>query len=146
MRSISLQLEKWYPLIVSIFISGFAYHKCFFLNNYESLLTSSLTIISIFIGFVGTLAGIILSSNGKAIAFMKQIGKLALLMSYIWRSLEISFIFVFYCILLVIYPTLITTHTWISSVWAFIGSYSLLLIHRSITRSVSLLKSAAEDI
>jgi hypothetical protein len=144
-QRIDVWIEEYYPMFLAITFGALSYYLKFTLIGYDLLITNSLTIITIFIGFVGTLSGIILSSNGKSIAFMKKIGKLSILLSYIWRSLHVSFIFVFYCILLEVNKSLINSYDWVSWLWCFLGVYSLLQIHRAITRSAVLLKSAASE-
>lgn len=139
----SAKVESYYPAAGTVLITAFAIILNFDLKLYSSIVTSALTITAIFIGFIGTLAGIILTSNSKAIAFMQRINKLPILFNYIWGSLQFSFLFVFYCILIEVYPPLLSKSLWFSSLWAALGSYSLLLIHRAITISITLLKSSA---
>lgn len=139
----SAKVERYYPAAGTVLITAFAIILNFDLKLYSSIVTSAFTITAIFIGFIGTLAGIILTSNSKATAFMQRINKLSVLYSYIWGSLQLSFVFVFYCILIEVYPPLLSISLFFSWLWAALGSYSLLLIHRSITVSITLLKSAA---
>lgn len=145
MASKGLNIEKHYPLVGAALITGVSYYLNFNIQIYPSVLTNALTITAIFIGFMGTLAGILLGSSSKPIRFMKRINKLSTLLKYIWTSIQWSFIFLFITIILQFLPTLYKNYLYVTTAWVFTGSYSLLLTHRGISITTILLRSSAAD-
>jgi hypothetical protein len=139
--------EKFYPVIFSLIITGICIYKRFVIIRGETILDNASTITSIFIGFLGTLAGIILSSNSMTIRFMKRINKLSILLNYIWKSIQWSFIFLGLTIILQINLPQSTDNKslYLTAAWIFSGSYSLLLTHRAISISTILLRSASDS-
>lgn len=145
MVSKRLIIEKFYPFAAATAsaVGGFFFN--FDLNNYPMLLSNAVNISAILLGFMGTLAGIVLSSNSKAIKFMKKIDKLSSLFGYIWGSIQSSFIFLLASICLQLFPSLIKNHIWISEAWLFLGVCSIFLTHRGVSVSIALLHSAAHE-
>lgn len=138
-----LKLEQRYPLAGAIAATLFAYVLNFNLSKYPDLVSNTLTITAIFIGFMGTLAGILLGTNSKVISFMKKIGKLSAVMKYIWSAIHISFIFVAISFVLIL-NSQFKQNYW-TYIWVFFGVYSLLLTHRGITVAAELLRSVADN-
>lgn len=144
MAASGLTIEKAYPLVIAAFTTAIGIFLKFNLASAESILPNAITITAMFIGFIGTLAGILLSSNSKAILFMKKIGKLTELFRYIWLAIQWSFLFLIYCIIIQFLPGL-KYQGIISYLWLFLASFSLLLIYRGISVTVSLLNSISNE-
>lgn len=144
MAATGLTVEKTYPFAVAVIVTGVGVLIDFNLTTVKSMIPNAITITAMFIGFTGTLAGILLSSNSKAILFMKKIGKLTELFRYIWLAIQWSFLFLVYCIVIEISPGLLS-YIGISYLWLFLASYSLLLIYRGISVTVSLLNSISNE-
>lgn len=137
----SVTFEKYYPLVGASMALLMGMHFKFDLSQHPSLVVNLLTISSIFFGFIGTLAGIILSSNSNAIQFMKRINKLDELYKYIIKALQFTFTFILYCILIQVCPYFLNQRPFIW-IWIFLGTFSILLVYRAISITATLLKSA----
>ena len=133
---IRLKIEQYYPLAGAIIASIVANYFNFKTDDYPQLVSNTLTITAIFIGFMGTLAGILLGTNSKVITFMIRIGKLSAVMRYIWRAIHMSFVFIAVSFFLLVGKN-INQELW-SLVWVFFGLYSILLTHRGITVAATL--------
>ncbi len=142
----SLTRERVYPYILALLLAGVAYQYQFDLSKYQTdVLDNSTTITSIFIGFLGTLAGIVFGSNTKAIRFMRKINKLSGFYSYSWAAINWSFAFLVYNIFLQLSPSTLRISALYTTAWAFLGALSLLLTYRFITISIKLLHASVNE-
>ncbi len=144
-----IAMERFYPLACAMVITLIAVFLKFSLLSYLSSLPNIMgtvvTITSIFIGFLSTLAGILLSSNSKAIRFLKRIDKLSGLVRYIRLAIEWLFILLFVSFGLQLNPDLISFSWYISIAWVFIAAYGLLLSFRAVRCSMNLLLSISSN-
>ncbi|MGB9661920.1 MAG: hypothetical protein ACPL5F_07860 [Moorellaceae bacterium] len=145
MASKEVLIERYYPLIGAVILSGLAFFlRLNIIKDYPLIVSNSITITSIFIGFEGTLAGVILGSNAKAIKFMKRIGKLQIVMRYLFESIQACFAFLAFSIALLFSP-IFDKLIYVSLIWFFLGVFSALLTYRAITIAVILLMAAASE-
>jgi hypothetical protein len=135
-------IEKYYPLVISVTLSIFTYIIGFDIKHYPELAASSLTITAIFIGFMGTLAGILLSANSKAIRFMKKVNKLSSVLGFILHAIHASFVFLALSLTLQITTTKMPY--FFSYLWVFFGFFALFLTY-SVFGIIEIHKTAVKN-
>jgi hypothetical protein len=143
--------EKWYPLLVAAAVSIVARFVpplySAFPNVSSEVLSGALNIAAIFIGFIATVASILMSINSRAVQFMKRIGKFHLLMNFIWWSLRSSFLFLGVSIVLLMFKDRPADPLkwYLGFTWVFLGLWSLLSTYRAIDIAVILIQNSANE-
>lgn len=142
-------IEQYYPLVGAtvVALAGLEFGFDIMGDGEKSLplITNAITISSIFIGFLGTMAGIILGSNSKAVLFMRRIGKLQPLLRYIWGAIGSSFALLGLSFFLQLVPQKLARVPFFSLIWLFVASLAVLSTHRGIFVTINLLYSIAES-
>lgn len=136
-------VEIWYPFVGAIILSLLSHKFGFDVLALEDLPTIGITVTSIFIGFISTLAGLLLSSDSKGISRMKQLKKFKLTLKYCWKAVRLSFLFIVLNIFLIIYPDI--EYHWVSTVWVFMVSWTYLAIFRSVDVSLGAINHSSEE-
>lgn len=134
--------ERHYPVIFASLSVGVAVVFDFDIKLVEDIFSELITGSAIFIGFISTLAGIILTSQNKAIHFMKQINKLDGVMSYIWNSIRMLFVFIGLTITVQLISEI---PYWLTLSWVFVGVLALTATFRSLDITLALLRSVARS-
>lgn len=135
----SLWFEKWYPYLGGLIFSGIWFLLCLqFPQKPEIVLSSTLTLSAIIMGFLTTAKAIIISiKGGKVWSDMHDSTYLDLLVSYLAHAIYISFIFciitlfgLFFCVLSISYQL----------AWAFFASCTALTFIRVVSIFLRILK------
>ena len=144
MEITSKAIERLYPWVISIIVfllSWFLNVNIARIEQLPSIMANAITVAAIFIGFMGAMAGIILGSNSKVIQFMKRIGKLPYLLSFIWISIISSFLFLFVSFFIQLFPNVPAQYYLISPLWLSIGTLSVFCTFRGIHITITLISS-----
>lgn len=84
----SLFLEKYYPFLISLILGFCAYYFRLDLKlNYADFFNTSLSVFSILIGFLLTVATIIQSLDNEVIGFIKKSDKYFLFLNYLKNAI-----------------------------------------------------------
>ena len=84
----SLFLEKYYPFLIFLILGFCAYHIRLDLKlNYTDFFNTSLSVFSILIGFLLTVATIIQSLDNEVIGFIKKSDKYFLFLNYLKNAI-----------------------------------------------------------
>lgn len=145
---LSLWIEKLYPWIGSatLAITGVAFSfDMFQIDSSLPITSNTITISSIFIGFMGALAGIILSSDSGPVKFMKSIGKLRAILKYILEAIISSFVLLSFSLIYQLFPKLAAIPLLTSALWLFVCGLAILMTFRATHVTVYLLLSVADD-
>lgn len=143
----AVRWERWYPLMVSalVTLAGVIFFPLSGLM--AELLDTGMTIAAVLIGFVGTIASILMSHDSRSVRFMKKIGKFDGLLRFLWDAIRMSFIFLAMSVVARIaaksqfnVPADLT-----AIVWFFFGMWSLLSTYRAIKISMILIHRSVES-
>jgi len=138
--------ERYYPLIGAIIAGMCAYFvptvKSLLTDLSPTVLSAGISMASIFIGFMATMAGVILATSSKAVAFMKKVGKLEQLVAFIWSSIVASFAFLITCMILLVtadqgLALVVDNQGWI---WLASGTWSILATGRATYNTMILVR------
>lgn len=109
-----LVFEKFYPYLISI-IAGFLWWESnFVFPTTDSIISSTLSVSGIFVGFLATSKAILISMNSPLIANLKSSGYINELVSYIGQAIWLNLAF---CTLNVIGYFSDQTAEWYSILW-----------------------------
>lgn len=133
--------ERHYPLAVAIALLLLSFSVPPDPSLLRGLLPNCITIGSIIIGFLGTIASILLGVDSKAIEFLRRIEKFGLVLDYIWKAIRWSFVFLILSVVFEVRPDL-WKHPWLH-IWIFFGSFAVGLTFRAIDVATAVLRAAA---
>ncbi|MTI95374.1 MAG: hypothetical protein FH749_07780 [Firmicutes bacterium] len=134
--------EKWYPWIFASISAMCSYFFNLSTNIITVFLSEITTVAAIFIGFLGTLAGILLTTQSKAVSFMKEIGKLEPVLGYIWGSIRLLFLLIIVSVGL--QAIKLPNGSLFSLIWVFIFTVAIISAYRALDISLSLLRSVSK--
>lgn len=143
--------ERYYPLLGAI-VAGLG---AYFIPGVSAALSglsidalsAGINMSSIFIGFMATMAGVILATSSKAVAFMKRVGKLEQLVAYIWSSILTSFVFLIVCTTILVLtnkgvPFILANQGWL---WLSTCTWSILTTARATHITMILVRNSAKE-
>ena len=110
----NLIIEKLYPYFFGLLASIFWLIFSPVFPNTDSILSSTLTVSGIFVGFLATSKAILMSMSSQIIGELKRTGYIHELVSYIGQAIWINLLF---CTLNVIGYFVNTSSWWFSMVW-----------------------------
>ena len=122
-----LQIENLYPYIIGMLASIVWLIVSPLFPEKDSLLSSTLTVSGIFVGFLATSKAILISMNSPIIDELKKTGYIHELVSYIGQAIWINLLF---CTWNVIGYFVNTSVVWFSSIWIGIALCSLAAFYR----------------
>ncbi len=117
-----LLFEKIYPYVFGILASVIWMQIGIGFPTSDSILSSTLTVSGIFVGFLATSKAILMSMSSSIIDDLKDSGYIQELVSYIGQAIWINLLF---CSFNVLGFFVCTTNNWYSVVWAGIAISSL---------------------
>lgn len=138
----SLIVEIWYPFAGAVVLSILSHVFEYNIFGLEDLPTTVITITAIFVGFISTLAGLLLSSESKGISKMKQLDKYSITLKYCWRAVRLSFLLILINVVLIIYPKI--DYHWASTLWTFLTTWTYLSIFRGVDVALSAINQSAK--
>jgi len=135
----SVRWERYYPFLIGALI----FLVLVFTRppiDVRPVLVTAITIASIALGFLGTLAAVLLSINSNAIAFLRQIGKFGDILDYIWAGVHWTF---FLTLASFVLQFVDCNHWFINAAWLALVAVALLTTFRAIDISTKILRSEA---
>lgn len=133
--------ERNYPLVLAIILLLLSVGIRPDPTLLREMLPSAVTIGSIIIGFLGTIASILLGIDSKAIEFLRRIEKFGLVLDYIWKAIRWSFVFLIISVVFTVRPTW-WKEPWLH-IWVFFGAFAFGLTFRAIDVATAVLRAAA---
>lgn len=122
-----LLFEKAYPYIIAVIAATLWYQLGIRLPSSDSILSSTLTVSGIFVGFLATSKAILLSMNSTVIQDLKKSGYINELVSYISQAIWLN---LFFCIVNVLGYFIDHTNAHYSLVWITMISSALMAFIR----------------
>lgn len=117
-----LLFEKAYPYLFGILASVIWLQLKGAFPKGDSLLSSTLTVSGIFVGFLATSKAILMSMSSPIIEDLKRSGYIEELVSYIGQAIWVNLLF---CSLSVVGYFTATDQRWYSSMWIGIATASM---------------------
>lgn len=117
-----LFFEKIYPYLLGLIASVLWLHMQGTFPTGDSLLSATLTVSGIFVGFLATSKAILMSMSSPIIEELKRSGYIEELVSYIGQAIWINLLF---CSINVIGYFVSTQAEWYSLIWIFISVCAL---------------------
>lgn len=134
-------IETYYPIAFAITVTGISWHFQPDPDELKALLETAINVGSIIIGFLGTMASILLGTTTRAIAFLKTVRKFSLIVEYIWSAVRWSFSFVAVSVLFQVYSRWWKV-PWIYA-WVFLGAFASAVTFRAVDIALTVLRSIA---
>lgn len=130
----SLFLEKYYPFLISLILGFCAYYFRLDLKlNYADFFNTSLSVFSILIGFLLTVATIIQSLDNEVIGFIKKSDKYFLFLNYLKNAIITNINSIILCLYFQLNKDLCTSFLeYINPLLLFFISLSMLSSYRFI--------------
>lgn len=122
-----LLFEKLYPYIIAAIVTVLWYRLGIHLPSSDSLLSSTLTVSGIFVGFLATSKAILLSMNSAIIQDLKDSGYINDLVSYIGQAIWLNLTF---CVVTVFGYFINQTSSIYSLIWIALVTCSLVAFVR----------------
>lgn len=117
-----LLLEKFFPFIFGLLFSYIWWHTGLSIPENEPLLTATLTVSGIFVGFLATSKAILISMPGQIVEDLRRSGYMVDLVSYIGQAIWINLAF---CTLNVLGYFIDETSTWYGLLWILFAVMAL---------------------
>lgn len=122
-----LLFEKLYPYIIALIATILWYRLGIRLPSSDSILSSTLTVSGIFVGFLATSKAILLSMNSEIISDLKKSGYIRDLVSYISQAVWLNLLF---CIVTVFGYFIDISNNYYSLIWIAMISSALMAFIR----------------
>lgn len=122
-----LLFEKFYPYLFGLIAAAFWLMAETIFPTGESLLSATLTVSGIFVGFLATSKAILISMSSPIIDEIKRSGYIEELVSYIGQAIWVN---LFFCSLSVVGFFVATDAGWYSLIWIGTAVCSLLAFIR----------------
>jgi len=108
--------------------------------NLGSVLGTAVTIAAIWMGFLGTMAGILMAMESRFIVFLKRVDKFGVILDYIWFAVAWSFLF----LLLSLAIQLLRLDHWsLTAAWLSLGTVALLATYRALDTTITVIRIEA---
>jgi len=123
----ALFFEKWYPYLLGLIagIIWFELNPCF--PSTDAILSATLTVSGIFVGFLATSKAILISMNSGLIGDLKKSGYIKDLVSYMGQAIWLNLVF---CTFNVIGFFDIQKTSWFPIIWVTLSVIALMTFVR----------------
>lgn len=123
-----LLFEKTYPYIFGLIASTlWVESKLPFPSEESDILSATLSVSSIFVGFLTTSKSILMGMNSQILNDLRRSGYIRELVSYIGQAIWLNLVF---CAINIAGYFGIQTHEWFSTCWIFLAISSLMAFVR----------------
>lgn len=141
--------ERLYPFLIAVGITVLVWRipatAALIGNLSGDVVSAGINIGAIFIGFVATVASILMSINSEAVKFMKRVGKFHVLMNFLWWSIRASFVFVLVSLVWYVAPSQTTMQEILGYAWVFAGAWTLLTTYRATDIAMGLIHISSNE-